>query len=79
MTVIRSYFLTNTKQKKCLFQRHNNKMRIFYFYLYIYPSDSQESDGGAIYRVSKGKQLPRPAFGDAKIVLPASNLVEILL
>ena len=25
----------------------------------IYPSDSQESDGGA------GEQLPRPAFGDA--------------
>ena len=46
----------------------------FYFYLYIYPPDSQESDGGAIHRVSN---LPRPASGDAKILLSASNLIEI--
>ena len=26
-----------------------------------------------------GKQLPRPASGDAKILLSASNLVKILL
>ena len=31
--------------------------RNFYFYLYIYPPDSQESDGGAIYRVSKYSDL----------------------
>ena len=29
----------------------------FYFYLYIYPSDSQESDGGAIHRVSNYPDL----------------------
>ena len=28
------------------------------FHFYIYPSDSQESDGGATHR---GKQLPSPA------------------
>ena len=36
------------------------------FHLYIYPSDSLESHGGAN---KKGKQLPRPASGDAKILL----------
>ena len=30
---------------------------IFYFYLYIYPPDSQESDGGAIHRVSNYPDL----------------------
>ena len=38
----------------------------FPFYLYIYPPDSQESDGGAI---AWGKQLFQPASGDAKILL----------
>ena len=33
-------------------------MSIFsYFYLYIYPPDSQESDGGAIHRVSNYPDL----------------------
>ena len=40
----------------------------FYFYLYIYPPDSQKSDGDAN---TEGKQLPRPASGDAKILLSA--------
>ena len=53
---------------------HSMDFFIFYFYLYIYPPDSQESDGGAIHRVSN---LPRPASGDAKILLSASNLIEI--
>ena len=30
---------------------------IFYFYLHIYPPDSQESDGGAIHRVSNYPDL----------------------
>ena len=42
----------------------------FLFYLYIYPPDSQESDGGA-------NTLPRPASGDTKILLYACNLIEI--
>ena len=55
----------------------DNPSDLFYlFYLYIYPSVSRESDGGAIYRVGK---LPRPASGDAKILLSACNLIEILL
>ena len=29
----------------------------FYFNLYIYPPDSQESDGGAIHRASNMKRL----------------------
>ena len=47
---------------------------LFYFHLYIYPPDLQESDGGAN---TYGRQLPRPASGDAKILLSASNLIEI--
>ena len=47
---------------------------LFLFYLYIYPPDSQESDGGAN---TKGKQLSRPASGDTKIFLSACNLIEI--
>ena len=46
---------------------------IYLFYLCIYPPDSQESDGGAN---TWGRQLPRPASGDAKILLSASNLIE---
>ena len=30
---------------------------IYLFYLYIYPPDSQESDGGAIHRVSNYPDL----------------------
>ena len=55
-------------------QKYTIYLFLFYFYLYIYPPDSQESDGGAIHRVSN---LPRPASGDAKILLSASNLIEI--
>ena len=33
------------------------KTIFFFFYLYIYPPDSQESDGGAIHRVSKYPDL----------------------
>ena len=36
------------------------------FYLYIYPPESQESDGSTN---RQGKQLPRPASGDAKTLL----------
>ena len=42
-------------------------------YIYIYPPDSQENDGGAY---TYGKQLPRPAFGDAVIAV-RWNLIEI--
>ena len=48
---------------------------IFYlFYLYIYPPDLQESNGGAN---TLGRQLPQPASGDAKILLFACSLIEI--
>ena len=30
---------------------------VLFFYLYIYPPDSQESDGGAIHRVSNYPDL----------------------
>ena len=40
----------------------------FLFYLYIYPPDSQESERAAN---TQGKQLSRPASGDAKILLSA--------
>ena len=45
-------------------------------YLSVYPPDSLESNGGANI---KGKQLPQPASRDAKILLSACNLIEILL
>ena len=41
---------------------------LYLFYLYIYASDSQESNGGAN---TSGRQLPRPASEDAKILLSA--------
>ena len=47
----------------------NEKVKLnynFLFYLYIYSPDSQESDVSAN---TYGKQLPRPASGDVKIVL----------
>ena len=47
---------------------------LFLFYLYIYPPDSQESDKGTN---TYGRQLPRPASGDIKILLSACNLIEI--
>ena len=34
-----------------------NFIYLFFFYLYIYPPDSQESDGGAIHRVSNYPDL----------------------
>ena len=40
----------------------------------MYPPDSQESDGGAN---TLGKELPRPAYGDFKMLLFACNLIEI--
>ena len=49
-----------------LFFLGNSLFIINLFYLYIYSADSQESDGGTN---TYGKQLPRPAFGDAKILL----------
>ena len=47
-----------------------------FFYPYIYPPDSQESDRGAN---TKGKQLPRSASGDAKILLSACNLIDMYI
>ena len=46
----------------------------FFFNLYIYPSDSLESDGGAN---KEGRQLTRPASRNGKILLSACNLIEI--
>ena len=43
-------------------------INIFFIYLYFYPPDSQESDGGAN---TQGTQLPRPASGGTKILLSA--------
>ena len=37
--------------------RWNDNAEVFFFYLYIYPPDSQESDGGAIHRVSNYPDL----------------------
>ena len=47
---------------------------IYLFYLYIYPSDSQESDEGAI---TYGKQLPRPASEMPNIVVHLKFFIEI--
>ena len=47
---------------------------IFYFCLYAYLLDSRGNDGSAN---TKGKQLPRPAFRDVKMLLSACNLIEI--
>ena len=41
-------------------------MIIYLFYLYIYPPDSQESDGGA-------NTYGRPASEDTKILLSVCN------
>ena len=43
---------------------------LFFSHLYNYPPDSQKTDKGAN---TQGKQLPRPVFGDAKILLSARN------
>ena len=53
--------------------RRQKKFYLFLFYLYIYPPDSQESDGGAN---TFGRQLPRPASGNAKILLSVWNLTK---
>ena len=46
---------------------------IFIILFYIYPSDSQESDGGAN---TQDRQLQRPTLGDAEILLSACNLIK---
>ena len=46
----------------------------YLFYLYIYPPDLQKSNGGTN---RYGRQLPRSASGDAKILLSTCNLKEI--
>ena len=61
LKVVNLIFLARTKSLPI-------KFKIISFHLYIYPPDSQESDGSAN---TEGKQLPRPAFGDAKILLSA--------
>ena len=61
-----------TARRKCL--GFSKKIFLFLIYLYIYPPDSQVSDGGAN---TWGRQLPRPASGDTKILLSACNLIEI--
>ena len=53
----------NGKKIKSTYLKH--------FFLYIYPPDSQESDGNA--NTEGIKQLPQPACGDAKILLSVSN------
>ena len=53
-----------------------NNLEAILFYLYISSPDSRKSDGGAN---TKGRQLPRPASGDIKILLSAYNLIEIRL
>ena len=47
---------------------------IFIILFYIYPSDSQESDGGAN---TQDRQLQRPTLGDAEILLSACNLIDM--
>ena len=37
--------------------RNTGEKQFFFFYLYIYPPDSQESDGGAIHRASNYPDL----------------------
>ena len=43
-------------------------------FFYIYFPDSQESVGGDIHKETV-KQLPRPASGDSKILLPSQNFL----
>ena len=56
--LIKRGYVKNVKNKL-------NFVYLFLFYLYIYPPDLQESDGGVN---TEGKQLPQPALGDAKIL-----------
>ena len=46
------------EQKQIIIDMKNHgKYFIYLLYLYIYPPDSQESDGGAIHRVSNCPDL----------------------
>ena len=49
---------------------------LFFYFISIFILLTRRKATEALYM---GKQLPRPAFGDAKILLSASNLIEILL
>ena len=51
----RSYFSVDIE--KCGEEKWKDKKFFFFFYLYIYPPDLQESDGGAIHRVSNHPDL----------------------
>ena len=48
---------TFVKKSKAFFLEQESNLLSFFFYLYIYPPDSQESDGGAIHRVSNYPDL----------------------
>ena len=48
--------------------------RAFYFYLYIYPPDSQESNGGAIHRTSN---YPDLLLEMPRYCCPLEILIEI--
>ena len=58
---------------ECSSSQYQSGLHAF-FYLYIYPPDLQESNGGAN---TQNRQLPRPASEDVKILLFAYNLIEI--
>ena len=45
---------------------------LFFFFISIYPSDSQQSVGGTILKITL-MWLPRPVFGDANILLSISS------
>ena len=68
----RKFCLENGKRTRCcqksyfVYNKLNNKQFFYLVYLYVYLPDSQESDGSAN---TSGKQLSRPASGDAKILL----------
>ena len=40
-----------------LFFKTSKRSKLYFIYLYIYPPDSQESDGGAIHRASNYPDL----------------------
>ena len=48
---------TFVKKSKAFFLEQQSNLLLFFFYLYIYPPDSQESDGDAIHRVSNYPDL----------------------
>ena len=53
-------------------------LNYFTFYLYIYPLDLQECNGGAIHR-HPIEQSPRPAARDTKILLSDRNFLVSFL